>query len=153
MVMKHRDDGTASFAIDEFPEMNEDAIEEYWIRMVERQRSLREATFRTLELDAARRASAETVFNDNDLAGLSSVELLDVLAESSDEARVQAALRLIDKRWEDTVLTTALAELKASELQRVASDPEESASRRSAAARLIKARAIVTSAPSDCSEL
>ena len=50
--MVRTDDKSRSFAIDAFPEMSEEAIEEFSIRNVERRRALREQAFEELELDA-----------------------------------------------------------------------------------------------------
>lgn len=48
IVMDAFHDNSRSFAIDNFPEMDEDAVEQFWIRKVERERFLRDEAFRTL---------------------------------------------------------------------------------------------------------
>ena len=48
VVMTHKHDHVQSFAIDEFPQMNEYAIEEYYIAKVELKRKQREEAFRRL---------------------------------------------------------------------------------------------------------
>jgi len=50
IVLKSFEDGVYSFAINELPKMTENAIEKYWIEMVEEHRKLRESKF--LELEA-----------------------------------------------------------------------------------------------------
>lgn len=44
------DNKSRSFAIDEFPEMDDDAMEDFWIRKVEAHRAAREAVLREWEM-------------------------------------------------------------------------------------------------------
>lgn len=51
IVMKHYEEDYSTIAIDQFPEMDEDAIETYYIRKVEQKRKERDAALKVL-LDA-----------------------------------------------------------------------------------------------------
>lgn len=51
MVMRDVEDGVRSFAIDDFPAMQEDAIEAHWEQSVEAKRAERELAFAQMERD------------------------------------------------------------------------------------------------------
>jgi hypothetical protein len=54
VVMTHREDGVKSFAIDEFPIMDEIAAEEFWVKKVDKHRRVKEEAFRKLEIEAVK---------------------------------------------------------------------------------------------------
>lgn len=52
IVMRNKIDDSMSFAIDEFPAMDESAIEKFWIQKVKEKRSQKEEMFRKIEIES-----------------------------------------------------------------------------------------------------
>lgn len=101
LVMRHLEDGTFSFAIDEFPEMNEDAIEMFWIEKVERHREMRDEAFKQIEEEARGHSGLrwDSNLKNPHLSDMDSDDLLQLLASEDDTQRRAAALRVVDARW------------------------------------------------------
>jgi hypothetical protein len=60
LIMIDKEDRTRSFAIDAFPMMEPDAIEEFWMRKVDAHRARREIEFRKLAWEAKQAAKERT---------------------------------------------------------------------------------------------
>jgi len=130
VVMRHLDDASATtFAIDEFPVMDDDAVERFLVEKIERHREQREVSFRKIEADFGAssfddEATAAAV-DDGLMILRSSEELIDELRHaalySDRRRRAEAILR---KRAQDDRIDVAveLSKLDTPELDQVARD-------------------------------
>ena len=141
--MVRTDDKSRSFAIDAFPEMSEESIEEFSIRNVERRRALREQAFEELELDAC----AAGLCDDSDDAASylerSSSSLLEELKDSSQfpDRRRRAQDALERRAKEDRLRHLVDLHARSSyELDQIASNENDFAVRRALAKQLLDER-------------
>ncbi len=79
VVMRALDDAVMSFAIDEFPDMDEDAIQAHWEQMVDRHRAQRGTAFRQFEREEFERDAQK-----EEGGGATLDDLLAELREQSD---------------------------------------------------------------------
>lgn len=144
MVMESLDDGGNSFAIDEFPEMSDDAVEQFWIQKVERHREAREDAFKAMEMDALNLERLREPLTDNKkIESLGPDELLTILSQDDNEMRIQEAIRVIDQRWESGKkdIFHQLVGATTSHIFEVANNPLEPELRRSTAEEILRGRA------------
>jgi len=141
--MVRTDDKSRSFAIDTFPEMSEESIEEFSIRNVERRRALREQAFEELELDAC----AAGLCDDGDDAASylekSSSDLLEELKDSAQypDRRRRAQDALERRAKEDRLRHLVDLHARSSyELDQIASNENDFAVRRALAKQLLDER-------------
>lgn len=98
LVMRALEDGTRSFAIDDFPAMDPDAVEAFWNRMSDRQREERELAFAELEREgeaelAAADAQARGTWTPERAAAASTADLVTAAHTSGLGAAEEAAVR------------------------------------------------------------
>ena len=141
--MVRSDDKSRSFAIDTFPEMSEEAIEEFSIRNVERRRALREQAFEELELDACAAGLCDETDDAASYLEKSSSNLLEELKDSAQypDRRRRAQDALERRAKEDRLRHLVDLHARSSyELDQIASNENDFAVRRALAKQLLDER-------------
>ena len=141
--MVRTDDQSRSFAIDTFPEMSEESIEEFSIRNVERRRALREQAFAELELDACAAGLCDEKDDAASYLEKSSSSLLEELKDSSQypDRRRRAQDALERRAKEDRLRHLVDLHARSSyELDQIASNEGDFAVRRALAKQLLDER-------------
>jgi hypothetical protein len=92
-----------SFAIDEFPVMDEDAIEEYWIRKVEAHKKMREESFAEMEREYLEQFSDGTVDKElySRLEKIATAQLRKMVRDPETMPSEKEAIHaVLDARWQ-----------------------------------------------------
>lgn len=101
MVMKHLENEHTNFAINEFPVMEDSAIEEYWIQMVDEHRSFRDKLFHDWE-KAVNMTGNNSIPTKKELKKLKAKELRELAAQNPLNHFLQNSVQdILDERWEE----------------------------------------------------
>ncbi|CAM9902487.1 unnamed protein product [Discosporangium mesarthrocarpum] len=148
MVMKHKEDGHRSFAIDNFPEMDVDAMEEFYIEEVERQREAREVFLNSLETTAQGELESLWQEGTTDQAALatkmmsmSATELMALLEGTTLESGpvASAAQEELNKRWKSST-EGQLSLLNMGSLKEVVKNPDSGLPQKEHAKKILSER-------------
>jgi hypothetical protein len=130
IVMEHKEDRSRSFAIDEFPDMDERAIENFWVQKVEKKKKKREEAFRRLEIESlllgeeygVDKLPMKDKIDNNSVSDLLSVLDTDVLLEQrlASSSKFQGRLKNTDLLAEEK----AIARMSLQELYHVTQESD-----------------------------
>ncbi|GMH72202.1 hypothetical protein TrST_g783 [Triparma strigata] len=148
MVMFSKEDKSKSFAINEFPKMNEMDVERHWIEKVKKKKEERKSEYEELKKQAKELleqhdeyvASASTYLTSesNPITSLSNSELLHYIDNNPESPSVSAAKALLSERYIESGADIVRANNDG--LRRIMSDENVDPIKRRVAERVLRSR-------------